>query len=109
LTLPIVCAAQEKIVFVSNRDGNNEIYAMNPDGSNQINLTDNSANDTDPYFSSDGSKIAFIRDSQLFVMNVDGTNPTQLTNSPLSAIRPAFSPEGSRIAFSRLADGGGDI
>ena len=34
-----------QIIFSSNRDGNNEIYVMNADGSNQMRLTDNPAND----------------------------------------------------------------
>ena len=34
-----------KIVFFSNRDGNEEIYTMNPDGSGQMRLTENDASD----------------------------------------------------------------
>ena len=34
-------AAGVRVAFVSDRDGNNEIYAMNADGSNQTRLTDN--------------------------------------------------------------------
>ncbi len=59
LTLPLVCAAQGKIAFTSFRDGNQEIYVMNADGSNQINLTNNLGFDSNPSFSPNGSKIAF--------------------------------------------------
>jgi TolB protein len=39
----------KKIAFASDRDGNSEIYVMNPDGTGQINLTNlDSAADTDP-------------------------------------------------------------
>ena len=34
-------AAGERIVFQSHRDGDSEIYSMNPDGSEQTNLTQN--------------------------------------------------------------------
>ena len=37
-----------QIVFVSLRDGNSEIYIMNADGSNQMNLSNNPAMDWDP-------------------------------------------------------------
>ena len=37
-----------KIVFHSDRDGNNEIYVMNADGSNQTNITNNPADDNFP-------------------------------------------------------------
>jgi len=39
------------IAFESNRDGNMEVYVMNADGSDQINLTNNSAGDEDPSWS----------------------------------------------------------
>jgi Tol biopolymer transport system component len=37
-----------KIVFVSNRDGNVEIYTMNADGSNQTNISNNKGSDQYP-------------------------------------------------------------
>ena len=40
---PSFSADGSKIAFVSNRDGNQEIYVMNADGSNQTRLTNNSA------------------------------------------------------------------
>jgi len=54
-----------RIAFTSNRDGNSEIYTMNPDGSDQKRLTFNSSSgldsDGDPTLSPDGKKIAFTR------------------------------------------------
>ena len=49
-----------KIAFWTDRDGNGEIYLMDADGRNQINLTNNDASETYPAWSPDGSKIAFI-------------------------------------------------
>src|SRR3954453_10718062 len=46
-----------KIAFVSFRDGNEEIYTMNPDGSGQTRLTNNGSFDESPSFSPDGKKI----------------------------------------------------
>ena len=43
--------SNSRIIFVSDRDGNNEIYIMNADGSGQINLTNNPASDVTPSFS----------------------------------------------------------
>ena len=48
-----------KIAFVSNRDGNAEIYAMNADGTGQISLTNNPAGDFTPRWSFNGRKMAF--------------------------------------------------
>jgi TolB protein len=116
LTLPLVCAAQEKIAFTSDRDNNYEIYVMNSDGSNQTRLTYNPAFDSQPLFSADGSKIAFNSDrdgnTRTYVMNLDGSNQTLLSNSPLPYNR-STSPDGSRVTFSffdtRIGGGQRDI
>jgi subtilisin family serine protease len=74
-----------KIVFQSFRDGNNEIYVMNSDGSAQTRLTNNPAFDSTPSWSPDGTKILFTstRDNpmspSLYVMNADGSSPTRVT------------------------------
>ena len=113
LGLPMICVAQEKIAFASNRDGNYEIYAMNPDGSGQTRLTNNSANDSQPSFSLDGSKIAFASDREgnfkIFVMNANGSNLTRLTNNPQDDFSPSFSPDGTKITFVSKRDGNQEI
>ena len=50
------------ITFVSDRDGNREIYSMDADGGNQINLTVNPAADLRPKWSPDGTRIVFASD-----------------------------------------------
>src|SRR5687768_6862392 len=55
--------AASPIVFVSNRDGNREIYRMNQDGSALTRLTYKvDAWDGDPRLSPDGHRIAFTTD-----------------------------------------------
>ena len=69
--------ANGRIAFESNRDGNLEIYSMNPDGSDQVNLTNDPAEDPDPVWSPDGTRIAFVTASEghrnIYVMNADGS------------------------------------
>ena len=90
-------------MFVSDRDGNTEIYAMNPDGSAPTRLTDNDADSWNPVWSPDGQRIAFMsnRDGnvEIYAMNADGSDATRLTNNPAADYAPAWSPDGRRIAF----------
>ena len=91
-----------KIAFVSDRDGDTEIYVMNADGSHPTNLTNTSAEDRTPAWSPDGTKIAFVssRDGSagIYVMNADGSNPTRLVGNinddfwPTLTWSPAMTP-----------------
>src|SRR6266498_4340630 len=47
------------IAFQSNRDGNNEIYLMNPDGTDQTRLTFDAGNDQRPDISPNGEQVVF--------------------------------------------------
>ncbi len=71
-----------RIAFMSNRDGNWEIYIMNYDGSGIKRLTNNAANDGLPVWSPDGKTIAFVSDQggawAIWAMNPDGSSRRKL-------------------------------
>lgn len=97
----------QKIAFTSNRTGNDEIWVMNADGGNQVNLTLSSkSNDRFPTWSSDGKLLAFISDrsgrDEIWVMNSDGTDQRQLTFG--GCIDPAWG-KGRKLAFSSSLGG----
>lgn len=96
-----------KVAFMSNRDGNYEIYVCDVNGSNPLRLTTNSVVDGWPVWSPDGTKIIFSsrRDSstyELYSMNADGSNVTRLTHdNNVNDFNAAFSTDGQRLAWQR--------
>jgi len=90
-----IAFSQGKIAFNSCADGNCEIYLINPDGSGDVRLTFNAAQDTHPSLSANGTKIAFVSDrdgnSEIYKMNLDGSSLTRLTNNIHGDTQPAFN------------------
>jgi TolB protein len=107
----------KRVLFTSFRDGNGEIYEMDPTGGAETNLTTNPALDTDPARSPDGRLIAFTSNrggdslsaSEIYVMNADGTNAVRLTTNDSYDGRPAWSPGGKKLVFVSLRDGNPEI
>ena len=95
-----------KILFTSSRDGNREVYIMNPNGSEQVRLTQHPANDLSAVWSPTGEQILFISDRDgvrdLFLMDPDGTNVRRVFKKEVYRGRPAWSPDGTQIAYMHL-------
>lgn len=94
-----------KIAFMSKRDGNPEIYIMNPDGSEQVNLTQHPAADYHPAWSPNGKHILFSSDRDgifdLYLMDPDGTNVRKVFANSKYRWEPAWSLNGKRIAYAQ--------
>ena len=100
-----------RIAFTSTRDGNWEIYVMNPDGSGLRRMTNNTFTDVHPAWSPDGSKLAFVsnRDgnNEIYVMSADGS-VQRVTNDPADDQGPVWLSDGLSLVFSSYR-GGWDI
>ena len=94
-----------KILFTSTRDGNREVYTMNPDGSEQVRLTQHPGNDLQAVWSPTGEKILFISDRggerDLYLMHPDGTNVRRVFKRKTKIYRtnPTWSPDSKHIAY----------
>lgn len=93
----------DKIIFVSDRSGTNEIYIMDMDGSHQRQLTSGAKALSAPAISSVGNKVAFVgmvgSVSQVMAVGAGGGKPYALTSSTGSKRQPGFSPDGKRLSY----------
>ena len=116
-----VCAAfakapdTAKIVFAktSGVEKTRDIYLMNPDGSEKVNLTKHRADDISPVWSPTGEHILFTSDREqkawqtwdLYLMEPDGSNVRKVFDKWKIRTSPTWSPDGKRIAYSYGAIG----
>ena len=107
---PLSCSAADsalpkgKLVFQTNRDGNEEIYLRDENGV-ETNLTNNPSDDAFPSISRDGKRVVFTstRDGieSLYIMNIDGTNLAPLVSNPGGPVTYGhFSGDGKLIVFT---------
>ena len=102
--------AEEKILFSRQTGGYWQIWSMDPDGSNQKQVTFSPSDKREPACLHDGSQIAFrTSNSELFMADADGKNETQLLLEYGTVTNPDFSPSGKDIIFVRFEPTPGDI
>ncbi|HEY1719034.1 MAG TPA: DPP IV N-terminal domain-containing protein [Verrucomicrobiae bacterium] len=102
----------KQLVFETTRNDNpdnhvknggyRDIYVMDTDGQNQINLTTNSYGHH-PSWSPDGKSIAYMVHGNVFVMRADGSDKQNISKGTTRDSEPFWSPDGQWIAFTRTA------
>ncbi len=106
-------ASAGPVVYASDKQGNYDIYTLDPDTGLTTQLTDDPATDIDPVWSPDGSYIAFVSDRdgdfELYVMLSDGSDVLQLTNNNAEDSQPRWQPDGIHITYISDVNGQPDV
>ena len=97
-----------RLVFHSDPGGADDLYLMDGDGSNLVQLTHGMETSVPPVWSPDGERIAFVcclpaRDS-IYVVGADSSFPVQVAQAVGEVGTPSWSPDSLRLAFSSFAD-----
>lgn len=106
-SLPAYSPDGSKIAFISARTGLEQVWVMDADGGNPVQLTfDETFKGQVPDWSPDGSKIAYAAGDpgDVLVMNADGSDQHTVISGPTDDFGPAWSPDGQQLAFIRFDD-----
>jgi TolB protein len=84
------------VILYTLRQGNHDIWAVNPDGSNARRLTAGPGDNQGPSWSPNGRHIAFqtsrLGGWQIFAMLADGTEQNPITRGTGERTSPSWSP-----------------
>ena len=115
MALSIGCGSSggDKITFVSEVDGDAEIYVIDAKTGETKPLTDNRSRDFDPVWSPDGQQVAYVSDEagdlEINVIDRKGEHVNRLTNIPGDDEEPRWSPDGESLAFISNQDGNAEV
>jgi TolB protein len=93
------------VVFTSNRDGDSDLYAVNPDGTGLTQLTNDPTDESEPLPSPDGRHILFHggEDGELKVMDADGSGRRSLRDCSVNP--DGWSPDSRHVVCSLYDEG----
>ena len=108
-----------QIAYASDHTGVPQIYLINSDGSDPVQISNMTFGSCQPAWSPDGKQLVFISPcpkrldqypgANLFMINVDGSGLSPLETGADGNFDPSWSPDGRRIAFTSLRDGSPQI
>jgi dipeptidyl aminopeptidase/acylaminoacyl peptidase len=87
------------VVCTAEAAGARQAFIVPLRGGPPVQVTASEKPISDPQWSPDGRRLAFIRDNELWIVEADGSRLTRVTGHPAGTTHPRWSPDGRSIAF----------
>ncbi len=87
------------VAFTAETAGARQLFTLALRGGYPSQLTASEKPVSDPQWSPDGRRLAFVRDDEIWVIEADGSRLTRVVGKPGAGREPRWSPDGHRLAF----------
>lgn len=87
------------VAYTAEGAGARQVFTLSLRGGYPTQLTASEKPISDPQWSPDGRRLAYVRDDEIWVMEADGSRVTRVAGKPGGGRQPRWSPDGHRLAF----------
>ncbi len=87
------------VAYTNEAGGARQLFVMSMRGGAVVQVTASELDVSDPQWSPDGRRLAFVRDDAIWIVDTDGSRQVRVTEHPAGNTRPRWSPDGHRLAF----------
>ncbi|MFP5342757.1 MAG: S9 family peptidase [Candidatus Limnocylindria bacterium] len=89
-----------QVAFTAEAAGARQVFTMSLRGTTPaVQVTASAKPISDPQWSPDGRRLAFVRDDEIWIVDADGARLTRVVGKPGGGTSPRWSPDGGRLAF----------
>jgi dipeptidyl aminopeptidase/acylaminoacyl peptidase len=87
------------VAFTAEAAGSRQLFVLSLRGGYPTQLTASEKPISDPQWSPDGRRLAYLRDDEIWVMEADGSRQTRVVSKPGEGRQARWSPDGRRLAL----------
>ena len=87
------------VAYTAEAAGTRQLFTLSLRGGYPSQVTASEKPVSDPQWSPDGRRLAFVREEEIWVVESDGSRLTRVVGKPAGGREPRWSPDGHRLAF----------
>lgn len=92
---------ERSVAYTAEVAGARQLFTMSlrAGGAPPVQVTASEQAVSDPQWSPDGRRLAFVRDDEIWIVEADGSRLTRVVAKPVGGRAPRWSPDGRRLAY----------